>query len=421
MKITIWTTTYTRIKSLSFSPEADVTNSELAINELSADIFTDDLPTPGCYVALYDAGDRMWAHYWLIEAVRVDRGVLRIKAQSELLLLGRKTMGAVMYDNAPVSDIVSDIFLNVGPYSLDPGFSSQTISGFCPEQTARERLQWVCLCIGGYVKTYFNAQAEIKPIESEQVLIPSSRTFWKPSLSYGDDVTAVRIKAYSYIEGTPASTDKWVTDGTHNYIQTEQVFTLSNPDASPLAVEHVYKVEDVTIVNTGNVSAILTRLSTYFFKRTEVDLDVIDNGDYMPGQKVAAYVNEREIMGGFIKSCDFSFGLQARARLHLVQADSVPSGGLLIHYMLGDTQIGLARYWFPVGYAYEFENPYIDRADPAARCIYRPLTESAAGTVTSETENIYEYYEIALRHSDKNLLILSVDELSQNEGMVRIS
>jgi len=421
MRIIIGIKTYTKIKSLSFSPETDVTNSELAVNELSADIFTDDLPMPGCYVALYDEREVMWAHYWLFESVRIDRGVLRIRAQSEMLVLERKTMGAIMYNDAPVSNIVSDIFANVTLYSLDSSLSSMTISGFCPEQTARDRLQWVCLCVGGYVKTYFNDRPEIKPIETEQALIPLSQTFWKPSLTYGDDVTAVVVKAFSYTEGTPSTTDKWVTDGTRNYIQTEQVFTLSNPDASPLAAEHAYKVEDVTIINTGNVSAILTRLSTYFFKRMEVSLDVIDNGEYIPGQKVAAYMDEREIVGGFVKSCDFSFGLQARARLRLVQTDSVPSGGLLIHYMFGDTQIGLARYWFPVGYAYDFENPYIDRTDSAVRFIYRPLTENASGTVTSETENIYEYYEIALRHSDNILLILSVDELSQNEGIVRIS
>ena len=254
MYIKIGSTSYTEIRNLSFAPETDVSGSQVPVNQFSADIITDDVITAGSGVKLYDDRDNLWADYWLTFAERVDKNTVQIVGQSYLTLLDRTTLPAVMYSSKSVSTLLSEIMGSVS-YTLDSSFSSATVTGFCPEQTARERLLWVCFVIGAYVKSFFNSKVEILPVDTTVTTIPSSVTYWKPAISYNDYVTAVKVVSYSYTQGTPANTDTWVTDGTNYYIQTQQVNTLSNPDAPASAPENVVTIEGVTLVNSSNVSA----------------------------------------------------------------------------------------------------------------------------------------------------------------------
>ena len=331
MKITINGVTYTQIKNLNFAPETDITGSEAVINKFSADIITSTDIDVGVNAYLYDDLNNLWAKYWLVEAVRKEKNVLSIEAQSILRLLNQKTMDAVLYNGTSVSAIVSSIFSGLtNEYTLDASFSSETVSGYCPKQTARERLQWICFCMGAYLKTFFTDKILILPVDTSTVTIPVEKTFWKPTTTYGDYVTAVKATAYTYTRGTPQSTDKWVQDGNLYYIETTQEFTLSNPSAPVTAQENVVSVSDVKIINSDNVADILSLLATYYFKRIEVDADVINNGAYAAGDKVVVAVDDSHFIAGFIKSESFTFGLQAKSKLKILQTDVVSGGKLII-------------------------------------------------------------------------------------------
>lgn len=422
MRIKIGLKNYTQIKSLSFDPQTDVTGSEVVVNQFSAQVITQDNLDAGTDVYLYDDEDNLWAKYWLIEAIRFDYETVSVLAQSKILLLGRTTLPAVMYSGASVASVLSAVFANFdsGEYSIDPSFSEQTISGFCKEQTARERLQWVCFVIGAYIKTYFNDKIEILPIDEEQSDIPLNRTFWKPSINYGDYVTAIRVRAYTFTRGTPQTTDEWVTDGTNYYIQTTQDFTLSNPEASATMPENVIAVEDVTLVSGDNVSNILSNLSTYYFKRIEVSLDAINNAEYEPGDFVTCYTDEKIIVEGYVKSASFTFGLQARATLTIMQTDVVASSQLVIQYVYSGMLIGAHSYNLPTGYKYSIENPYIDLTQSGVRRVYRPNNKAASGTVEDGGTVDRQPYGIALEFSGGTLRINSVDEVEQKDAKVVI-
>ena len=293
MKITIGSTTYTEIKNLKFAPETDVTGIQAVINDFSADIITDDDIDVGVNAYLYDDLNNLWAKYWLIEAVRKDKNTLSIQAQSILRILDRKTLDPVMYSNTSASSIISGLFSGLsGEYSLDSSFSSVTISGYCPKQSARERLQWICFCMGAYLKTFFADKIYILPVEPSASSVPFHKTFWKPAVGVGDYVTAVQATAYTYTLGTPQSTDTWVQVGNDYYIQTSQDFTLANPDAPVTANENIVSVSDVTIISNNNVSSILSLLSTYYFKRGEVEAEIINNREYAPGDRVIVPIDD---------------------------------------------------------------------------------------------------------------------------------
>lgn len=441
MKITIGNNTYTEIKNLDFSPETDITSAEARINGFSADIMTDDEIEVGVNAYLYDDLNHLWAKYWLIEAVRKDKYTLSIRAESILRILDRRTMEPVMYANTSVSSIISEIFTGISnEYTLDSSFSSKTISGYCPKQSARQRLQWICFCIGAYLKTFFADKILILPVDDSVSAVPMDKTFWKPSISFGDYVTAIKATVYTFTLGTPQNTDKWVQVGQDYYIQTSQDVVLSNPNVPVTANENIVSVSDVTIINSNNISEVLSLLSAYYFQRGEVEADIINNWDYAPGDKVSIPIDESNYILGYIKSADFTFGLQAKSKIKLIQTDKVIGGKLFLEYMFEDSLIGSSFYYFPIGYNYSIENPYLDVTESSKghistgsisgggsisamsnvvypviygtiRTIYRPLEPYATGTIDDEEVVDTEYYEKALISYGPIIEILSVDEV----------
>lgn len=416
MYIEIGLQTYTYIKSLTFSPEADVTATSLPVNSFTAEMLADaDDIEYGAIARLYDDRDNLWASYLVINAENVGSGMARITAQSEIKVLDDRDMTAVMYSAEPIADVLALIFEDIhGSYQLDSSYSGATITGFCPDQTARERLLWVCFALGAYVKTFFTDRIEILPVSDTETLIPLDRTFWRPKVSLGEYVTAVRVTAYTFTQA--ASSDAWKTDNNsyrfpEPWTAAEQVFTLTNPDAPQDAPENVVEVDELYLVNTANASAILTRLSQYYFKRPTVALDCIDNGEFYPGQCAVASVGPDALVSGYIKSASFRFGLQARATLQLIASEDRDGAKLTVNYLYSGGRIGQAEYYLPVGYAYSIQNPHIDRTVEERRFIYRPINENATGTIVDGTNVKNENYAIALEGHGKILRIVSVDEV----------
>lgn len=418
MYLIVGEATYTRVTNLSFAPQADVTGSSLPINEFQVDVFTTDEISIGTYAELYDDLDTLWARYWIAYAEHIDARTVRVRAQSTLALLDRQTLPAIMYEGDSVTVALQDVFTALGSetWGMDSVFDEETLTGFAPEQTARERLQWICFVIGAYVRTFFTDRVWVRALDDTETLLPIDKTFWKPSVEYKDWVTALRVKAYAYREGQPQTTDQWVEAGGVYYIQTEQDFTLANPAAPAAAPENVVTVEGLTLIHAGNVSDILSHLSRYYFKRTAVELDAINNAEYMPGDRLIVYGDEDALYVGYAESCDFSFGVQARARMRIGPVDTQESARLSIVYVWEDVRIGEARYAFPVGYAYSVQNPYIDRALGRHRYVFRPLNAAATGTIAAGGNVDEEACAVALDLHEGVLHIISVDGATEEEG-----
>ena len=412
--------TYTKLENIEFSPEVDLTASSMPINEFTVDVYTTNTIALGQFAELYDDLDNLWAKYWIVYSERLNADALRLRARSRLSALDGVTLDAVMYNNASVPTVLQSVMVSQTSipgmvatidYSLDSSFNSATLTGFCPEQTARERLTWICLVIGAYVKTFFNDEPEILPIDATEALVPVSDTFWRPTVTYKDHVSAVKVKSYSFAQGTPATTDEWVTDGTNYYIVTEADNALANPDA-PSGTDNPVTIEGVYLINSANVSAIMSRFSQMAFKRTEVELDIIDNAERIPGDKLVVYSDVNQLMSGFAASCDFAFGKQARAKVKLIASETKQSARLTITYRYSNRRIGRRTYRFPVGYAYEIDNPYIDWSMNGHQYVFRPTTAKVTGTMQSTNTSVDVTYAIALDLYEGALHVVSVDAVS---------
>lgn len=416
MKITINGLTYNRIKNLTFAPEADPISREVVINGFTADIITEDVIDPGVNVFLYDDLNNIWAKYKLIDSVRKNEETLSIVAESVLKRLDRRTMNAVMYEEKPLNQILSAIFTGIpsSDWTTTTAINDKYVTGYFPKQSARERLQWVCFCFGLFVRSFFYDRVVIKSIDSTTTPVPIEKVYWRPTLNYKDPVTKVTATIYSYVEGEPQNTDKWVQVGNKYYIQTSQEMSLTNPDYPSNENDNVVSVNDVTIVNADNWQDILSRLANYCFNRVEVDAEVINNRDYVPGDKIALPINEEDVATGYIESTDFTFGLQAKSRIRLAQINMAKAGKLKIVYMYVNKKLGSQTYMLPRGTNYSLENPYLDITNGSGkeskRYIYFPLQQYATGTISAASVTDEEDYDRALCHTGKGILIIwSVD------------
>lgn len=423
MYVLIGETTYRRVKNISFSPEISVVGSELPINRFQVDIITDDPLSAGSDIQLFDDLDNLWASYWITFAEKVDKYTVRVVGESKLALLDRDTMEAKMYTNYPVPDIINDIFsgFDSSQYSLDLSFNNAVINGYLGHHSKRYRLQLVCFAIGAYVKTYFNDKIEILPLDESETLIPKNKTYWKPSITYKDYVTSIAVTRYAYTQGEPQRTDEYVEADGVTYIQTSQVVRLQNPDVPVTAPPNEITVDDVTIINENNVSDIISRLSVLYFKRTSVDADVINNAEYVAGEKVTVQIDEETMATGFIESEDFRFGLQAKSRIHLAPIDIRESAMLEIKYLWDDFTIGQSEYLLPVDYVYSIQNPYISMTFEKHRYVFRPENEYATGTMIVGGVTDEEECFVALDLYQKVLDVISVDEVVLENGVAEIA
>lgn len=408
---------YTKLKNLSFSPEADLTGQSIPICEYTVSIITDDAISLGAIARLYDDLDTLWASYEIVYAERHEDGMMHIQAKSDLIYLDRDIMPATSYEAEPIADVLEGVFSNTGTglgvyvYRLDSSYSSATVTGVCPEQTARERLLWVCFTLGAYVKQFFSEYIDILPIPTQPVTIPLDKTYWKPKLTYRDYVTEIRCKYYSFTMAEPGPTDKYVMVGLTSYVVTEGEASLANPNAPSGGASNVVSIEGVYLINSSNVGAVLNFLSRWHFNRESVELSAIDNAEFMPGQKAIIYTDEASMAAGFIESSNFSFGTQAKAEMRLTATSEVEAATLTILYKYGDMQLNRVTYTLPVGLAYSITNPYIDMTMNGHRYIYRPEDEAATGTIASGTNTDTEDYDIALDLYKGDLHIISVDEV----------
>lgn len=427
MYIKIDNTEYRSIRNLSFAPETSVLSDCVPINQFTLDVMTDDAISAGADIELYDDIDTLWATYWVTYAERLDDFTISLRAESKISILDRKTMPAVMYSNEPVSDILSAIFSDLGAssYTLDSSFSGATISGFMGRHSKRYRLQLICFVIGAYVKTYFNDKIEILPLSVNALLVPKKKTFWKPSVTYKDWVTGITIRSFSFQQGTPSAGDEYVKDDQGvTYIQSSQEITVTNPDAPVTAPPNIIEVDDVQVVNSGNVSAILARLASMYFGRAMADVDVINNAEYMPGQRVITYGVGQQLVMGYIESATFSFGVQARSKLHMTPIELREAVTLTIRYTWSELGTKLRvlteEYLLPKDYEYSIENPYIDLAWQSHRYVLRPRDEYT--TVTLSSDSVIEMPCYAALDNYKNVLtVTSVDEVTVSSGEADIS
>lgn len=429
MKVVIGNTEYTKIKNLKFGDSVDVLCEELPVNDFSVEIQTADTVPVGAFAKLYDDDGSIWANFWIISNDKYTEDTVTIYCQSIVAVLERQTVSAVMYDNADFTTTVTALFALFGiTVNIDTAFATATLSGYAPEQTVRDRLQWICFVSGAYIQTTFVDTVAVKSISASVggVVLPQS-IYQFPTVSYADYVTAIKVTYYTYVDDIPTIDQNYVKvwddafDYYHMYIQTEQSVTISDPNVPSTVKPNIIEIKDINLINSTNVNDIVNRLANYHFNRMSMTVDLVNNGEYKSGERYVFDLNNGNVFTGIISQNEWSFGNSHKSSAEVHHGEMAEAVNLIINAIWEDEQALLKTYTYhlPSGFAFSIPNPVLDLMTPVgggyARDIYCPVNVNAVGTMGStETVKDENYYK-ALTYEQRYLYIYSVDSVEFEE------
>jgi hypothetical protein len=154
------------------------------------------------------------------------------------------------------------------------------------------------------------------------------------------------------------------------------------------------------------------------------DVDVINNAEYMPGQRVITHGVGNQLVMGYIESASFAFGVQARSALHMTPIEIREAVTLTIQYTWNEigTKLKVLKleYLLPKDYEYTIENPYIELDWQKHRYVLRPRDESTTVTLSANSTIEMPCYA-ALDEYKNTLTVTSVDEITVSGTEVDIS
>lgn len=422
MKITI-DRVYTHLKNLSYAPEADVTSGTVPINEFEAEIYAyaDDL-SPGIAASLRDDLDQLWAQFRLAEIKRLDERTLRVLAQSLIAALEGRQMAGVMYELTPLADVLTAIFQSSASYTLAAALQNKTVSGLAPEQSARDRLQWVLTAVGAYVQQTNASLPTIQPTPAPDEIalsIPVSDVYWRPDVETTERTESVCATAYTYM-----LLDDWTADdkaqlGDETYLVLKRRFWLASAAEIAFLSTQNPVAKGVTLLSPDNVASVLAAQYPYVFSARTVEADVINNDSYIPGDIVSVPTTAGgDRITGVVDSASFAFGLQAKSTLKVRELWSDGAAHTVhtltvTHDFPGDDTRSAATlqteyFRVPAGLNFAFETAfYYD-----ASYVMRPTTPLFARLDMPDSDTSASVgYALALDNSGGGLTIKSVSTL----------
>ena len=420
MKIEIGQTTYTDIYDIKFAPEVDLLSETIPINSFEAKIKTRDNISLGSKASLKD-GNFLLAYYDITSIKWIDDDVVQVKAEDVLAKLDRVRLPAYYYDNLSFDIVGIDFATQVNRESYEEITinlaipSSQTyptITGYCPEQTARERLQMLCNVAGYYVttaySTYDGILLEVPSIFDDPTYIPDVNIAWIPQNSDREFATEIQLNSFELTRIAPALIQA-VDDYVMVEYPSEQYFLYltfperwKNPYAAG-ATPNPIEIDDNMLINNSNFNTVLARYATYYARGgLEMSVEMLNNPTlHLIGSIVSFPTGVgRQIAIGYITSQELIFGetLKIKAKIRII--DYTQGYYLTIDHVLdlGDDFIFKTdKYLLPDGYNYSLPLKSEQAVNDNRIYICNPEQSTATGTITSEDEERFIYYDYGMR------------------------
>jgi len=161
-------------------------------------------------------------------------GFLKLELRSCIGLLEDVTLDEIMYEDTSLKSIMQDTVAaaNVGgatavyidpqaPFPIDPDTHQELkITGYFPEQTARQRLQWLCLMSNKTVEFGRNYGVRITTGANVYNTYPKI-VYFNPVVVQNRNARNYSVLFYEYDERTPATGEDSITVNGHVYVVTK--------------------------------------------------------------------------------------------------------------------------------------------------------------------------------------------------------
>lgn len=273
------------LSSVSALQQIDPTNSTIPANAFDWELLSDDgveylfqFKQP---IEVY--ADGLIGVYYIESATRRTATQYKINCADAIGLLETDTFAGGIYTNYDAITLIREICGDI-PVYIESGFEGQTVSGYIPAGTKRrEALRMVCFALMAIADTsasdgikLFHLSVNIaEPIEK-------ARTYYGTSISTSAAVTAVKVTAYSYTEG---SGDKTIDFNGKKYAYTTTEYVANNPLATASDKTNVKEFKDITLVSDDIAQSIADYLMSWYMYRETHNLSfkLVDEmvGDYV--------------------------------------------------------------------------------------------------------------------------------------------
>lgn len=410
--------TFTKLRNLSFVPEVDLLGQTLPVNEFTVDVDIGTLNyiSAGQFAKLSDDQNNVWARYWITKIKHISKKIYAVEAKSILFLLDRCSMPAELITDTlanAINDCLTTLVDSIGPssdyFDIDSSVASISVSGFCPEQSARERLQSLLMATGTYIKTWNDTKSRVLPAPNFQQkwfrdygeILQANRVFWKPERIEGDNVSSLRF-AYYQIDDHDNGGRQVEDQNGNKYWALENFFSSTIQTGS---------VNEVTIsgnmmVNFSAQSLVMSNYKRcYIHSNNRVEADIINNGEYWPGDIITFQYDEegKNVVFGYIQSVDFSFGNQARSALSIYPSGMVSASILRMDWTYNNRVVHSETLFLPLYYDYSINLSNKQVLTNGHLYVYAPAVTSIQGRTESSTRPTVEVIECS-PVSDTNLI-----------------
>jgi len=354
-------TYFTKIRNISFAPEVDMSAQSLPINRFTVDIETEQDIKAGQFMYLSsDAHD--WACYWITKSERKTPKLLSVLAESILIFFERTTMRARYSEGVSAYNLISECMAAISPSSatqsivIDSQLRNVLISGFCPEQSARERLQSILFAAGAYWQDWGTAEPHIQfaPIMDSSdrgygSILQANEVFVRPVIEKGDNASHFALKYYTVTDYEPATYTSTVQDSNGNtyYVKEDQYGWTSYGSGNEIIIG------GNMFVDYTSMQSIKGNLSYYYHTLVDiVEADIINNGRIWPGDLITIPIDDDDahIATGYVQSVDFSFGLQSRSRISIYPATLVDGALVTLKWVCDGNTVCTESAHYPIGH-----------------------------------------------------------------------
>lgn len=146
-------------------------------------------------------GENVRYRLYFDNAERIDPRAYRLTMISGVGLLERKRHKGNYYASATVAEVLEDIIGDTFGYTVDENAASQRVSGLLLPDTARHNLHLLMFAMGiSLVKDVDGGIRFEFLTQTDEYTIPASRIFLGGSISYQTPVTAVEVTEHTYYE-----------------------------------------------------------------------------------------------------------------------------------------------------------------------------------------------------------------------------
>lgn len=465
------TVTYTKITDIEFAPDADMTNMTLPINDFECTIQTEDEIT--VYYPVYyqgevdhygqrwiefedDAGNKYF-QFVLTGARRLNKKFVRVRGESILSDCEKLVLEPIMYNNKNAKTALQDIvdYEEISGFAyISNDIGDMRISGFCPEQTARERIQWICFVLNLKIKqvqtplTQYGHpyNLEITPFEafdSAPAPIESDETYYKPTTEEDEVYTKIVLYYYSYEKRAPQSGEKSVkvynpnTGEYDTYVLTESKSSYTPPSRGGYTEKNVLKIKDMYLVDFTHAPSIMSFLANKYCSDGVIAKgEIINNNKFKLLQRVLLRTAENSGVVGYISKENYTLGAQIKTDIELDFCRVISNlHNVTLIYTYKGLVLKKETFAYPYGFSYNLTPKYVDRYRPTSRTVYYPPIDSDQSSanygnpikVTGTVGNDDIEHEIVMskalyyNNSDKKLELLNMSDSLFTGGVLTVA